>query len=80
MDYKIPGTDYTIPKGMAIIISLLGFGRDPKYFPNPETFDPDRFLPETQNFNPNAYIPFGDGPRACIGKYFFFIIKSYLSL
>lgn len=41
--------------------------RDPEHFPDPEKFWPDRFLGENPQFNPNAYLPFGDGPRACIG-------------
>ncbi|GAB0099406.1 hypothetical protein DMENIID0001_152620 [Sergentomyia squamirostris] len=67
-DYKIPDTNVTVEKGTNILISLLGLHKDPKYFENPKKFDPDRFLPEnTAKRPPFTYLPFGDGPRSCIG-------------
>lgn len=63
-DYPIPGSHLTIKKGTSIIISLYGIHRDKKYFPDPDTFMPDRFV--TKDFDEMAYIPFGDGPRKCI--------------
>lgn len=45
--------------------------RHPKYFSQPDRFDPDRFLPEAQKSRPRfAYFPFGGGPRKCIGESF----------
>lgn len=64
-DYQIPDSKLTIKKGTAIVISLLGLFRDPQYFPDPETYRPERFI-GTPTHNPDAFIPFGDGPRACI--------------
>ena len=45
--------------------------RDPRRFPDPDRFDPDRFTPEREKALPtNAYMPFGAGPRVCIGNHF----------
>lgn len=45
---------------------------NPKYFPEPETFNPDRFSDENKsNIVPGTYVPFGVGPRNCIGNFFF---------
>lgn len=42
--------------------------RDPDNFPDPDNYLPDRFSEDKPMYNPDAFIPFGDGPRACIGK------------
>nr|CAD7264854.1 unnamed protein product [Timema shepardi] len=70
-DYKIPGTNIVLEKGTSIFIPLLGFHNDPKYFPNPKEFNPERFTLENRKSIPNyAYMPFGEGPRKCIGMRF----------
>ncbi|XP_063541884.1 cytochrome P450 6B5-like [Cydia strobilella] len=66
--YKIPETDITIDKGQLIKISVLGIHHDEKYYPNPEVFDPERFSPENvQARHKCAFLPFGEGPKQCIG-------------
>lgn len=66
-DFEVPNTNYTIKTGTSVVISILGFSRDPKYFPEPERFWPERFDPADKHYVENAYIPFGEGPRQCIG-------------
>lgn len=58
---------YTLPKGTDVTIPILFMGHDPKLFPDPETFRPERFLAENivSETNPYAYIPFSAGPRNC---------------
>ncbi|XP_012941709.1 cytochrome P450 3A24 [Aplysia californica] len=58
----------TIPKGADVIVPIGMILTDPKHFPDPEKFDPDRFTEENKaTRNPMAFMPFGQGPRTCIG-------------
>ncbi|XP_049767251.1 cytochrome P450 6k1-like [Schistocerca cancellata] len=67
-DYVIPGTGIGLPKGMGVVVSLLGLHRDALFWDNPEEFVPERFNRQKQNKRPNyVYMPFGIGPRNCIG-------------
>lgn len=62
---------YHIRKGDTIVVSPYITQRDPEYFSDPESFDPDRWLPERAKDIPkNAYFPFGGGVRKCIGEPF----------
>lgn len=68
-DYPIEGTDVVLEKGTGVMISILGLHKDPEYFPNPEKFDPDRYNDENRvNIPSCVYMPFGEGPRICIGN------------
>ncbi|PSN47185.1 hypothetical protein C0J52_14717, partial [Blattella germanica] len=63
--------DHTLPPGVTILINAYLLHRDPRFFPNPDVFDPDRFLfNDCETRNPFAYIPFSAGPRNCIGQRF----------
>ncbi|XP_011869166.1 PREDICTED: cytochrome P450 9e2-like [Vollenhovia emeryi] len=54
-----------------LMIPIYGLHRDPKYFPNPDKFDPERFSEENKDrIVPYTYLPFGHGPRKCIGNRF----------
>lgn len=73
-DYKIPNTDIELKKGIDLTIPIKGLHYDEQIYENPEKFDPDRFSPENnKKRHQYAYMPFGGGPRICIGKCFFYI-------
>lgn len=59
------------PKNYSYVISIFNLHRNPDFFPNPTTFNPDRFFPENASkIYPFSYIPFSAGPRMCIGYRF----------
>lgn len=74
--YELPppregGKPYTIQPGDVVYNVVNSIHMDPKYYPDPEKFDPDRFSDENKkNIKPFTYMPFGMGPRNCIGSRF----------
>ncbi|CAH1401486.1 unnamed protein product [Nezara viridula] len=70
-DFKIPGSDVTIVKDMEVYIPILELHSDEENFPRPLEFIPERFSRENKSRIPKgSYLPFGDGPRKCIGMRF----------
>jgi cytochrome P450 family 6 len=70
-EFTIPNTNITIPAGMSILIPTNVIHRDERFYDNPNQFNPDNFLPENVEKRPQySYIPFGEGPRICIGNRF----------
>jgi cytochrome P450 len=62
---------FVIPKGTTLIMAPYVLHRSPRHWDDPERFDPDRFAPErVATRSKLIYLPFGDGPRVCIGKGF----------
>ncbi|XP_053208648.1 cytochrome P450 3A28-like [Panonychus citri] len=74
-------TNIVIPKGAKVLMPIYSMHHDPVNFPDPETFNPDRFLPENrESIQPFTFIPFGTGYRACIGiKYALIVSKLALA-
>ncbi|MEQ1695811.1 MAG: cytochrome P450 [Hyphomicrobiaceae bacterium] len=61
----------TVPAGSQILVPIYAVHRHRKLWHDPDLFDPDRFLPEAEAARPRAqYMPFGGGPRVCIGQAF----------
>jgi cytochrome P450 len=62
---------YRIPSGSQLIVSQYVNHHDPKFFPEPEEFEPERWTSEFKKSLPKfAYYPFGGGPRSCVGEPF----------
>lgn len=68
-DYEVPGTDLLLKKGQKVVIPVLGIHKDEEYYPDPDTFNPDRFSEKNSaERNPVTFLPFGFGPKNCIGE------------
>ncbi len=62
---------YRLPAGASLNVCINNVHRDPRFWDEPDRFDPERFLPERGANRPHfAYLPFGGGPRLCIGNQF----------
>ena len=68
-EVEIAGT--VLPRRTVVFVSTWAQHHRPEYWPDPDRFDPDRFLPEREATRPKgSYLPFGLGPRICIGLHF----------
>ncbi|HEX8557862.1 MAG TPA: cytochrome P450 [Pyrinomonadaceae bacterium] len=69
VDHEVAG--YRVPAGALVLVSQYVIHRDPRFWPDPERFDPGRWTPEAKSARPQfAYFPFGGGPRRCVGEGF----------
>ena len=73
LDVEIEGQQrkLSLKKGDIVRFPVYAIHHDPKYYPNPDKWEPERFMPENKHLlTPYTYIPFGGGPRNCIGMRF----------
>ena len=70
-DYKLGDTGITLKKGQRVIMPVYAIHHMEEFYPEPFKFNPDRFLPENRHkIVPYTYLPFGSGPRNCVGMRF----------
>ncbi|XP_054156933.1 cytochrome P450 3A24-like [Oppia nitens] len=80
-DYRLADTGITVRRGQLIEFPMYPIHMNPDYFPEPDRFDPDRFMGQNRDkIQPCTFLPFGTGPRACAGQPFsWLIIKLILA-
>jgi cytochrome P450 len=63
--------DYKVKQGVGVIAAIYAMHHCSTYYPEPEKFAPERFTPDNEKLLPRyAYLPFGAGPRICLGNHF----------
>jgi len=73
--------DFDVPPGTDIYLAPYVLHRTDHYWPEPDTFDPDRFVLADKPKKDRPYFPFSLGPRRCLGEYFSFLeMKVHLGL
>lgn len=79
-DYKISGTDLVISKGTQVYIPIINMHFDKEIFENPNDFNPERFTDSSTGSAKTAgtaYLPFGEGPRNCLGETLARVVIKY---
>ncbi|XP_074596372.1 lithocholate 6-beta-hydroxylase-like [Brevipalpus obovatus] len=75
--YHVTDTQ-TIDPETGIVVPIYAIHHDPKFYPDPDKFSPDRFLPENaEHLIPFTFLPFGAGPRVCVGMRFALMHTKY---
>lgn len=70
-DYHFEKLNFSIPKGTVLYIAIQAVHHNSHFWPDPLKFDPERFMPgNKEKIVPGTYMPFGQGPRHCVGMRF----------
>jgi hypothetical protein len=81
MPFQLPtpsGGTYEVEVGTPITIPVYAIHHDPQYFPDPGHYDPERFSEKNKNTrHRHSYLPFGDGPRICLGMNIIIILRLH---
>ncbi|XP_054157770.1 uncharacterized protein LOC128956114 [Oppia nitens] len=78
-DYRLADTGITVRRGQQIEFPMYPIHLNPDYFPEPDRFDPDRFMGQNRDkIKPYTFLPFGTGPRACAGQPFVWLIVKLI--
>merc|ERR1712232_153257 len=83
LQVQAEGKTYTVPKGDMVFVSPSVGMRLPHVFRDPDTFNPDRFMPGGESYKPApySYMGFGGGMHSCMGQHFGFLqVKTILSI
>ncbi|MBK8766751.1 MAG: cytochrome P450 [Burkholderiaceae bacterium] len=75
----LPVGQYLVPRGSMIRITPWVIQRDPRLFDHPDAFQPARFLPDAPQPVRGAWLPFGTGPRVCLGQHFALLEMSLVA-
>ncbi|XP_052775083.1 cytochrome P450 3A24-like [Mya arenaria] len=68
---EVKVSDFTLPRNISLTVPVYTIHRLAEYWPEPEKFDPNRFSAENKsNIQPYTYLPFGTGPKSCLGMRF----------
>lgn len=78
--YTFNNTKISISEGQKVWIPVYAIHQDPNIYPKPDVFNPERFNEEAvESRHPMSYLPFGDGPRNCIGTEIYINIVYHFS-
>ena len=70
--------EYILPAGLSVALLIYGMHRNPRIYPDPDVYKPERFLPEqSAGRHAYAFLPFSAGPRNCIGKFAISFLYHY---
>ena len=74
-EFEVDGVK--IPTGTAVVVPVYAIHHDPRYWPEPESFKPERFHPDVAPDKDDCrFLAFGGGPRTCIGKRMAWVVQD----